>query len=355
MKIAIIGGSIAGLEAAIRLAPKHDVTLYEEHDEIGYPLQCAEGWVRIIEPYGCISKEIRTARIRLSDLNFKVKDEIELDVNGLLVTIDRPKMEKKMAAMAESRGCEIVTGRKVRISELSLRGYDVVVDASGHPSQWCREFGQRKRGAVAIQARCKIEIDDLVMDMVRDIDGYFWVFPKANGEANIGLGFYKKVWQAYPNVTLRQKLDQYIEFVGGKPMWYTGGLLGVGLNKPLVRFYGEMPVVLVGDAAGMVDPFFGEGMTKAVIAARLLAECINSHGLVGISNYERVFLKKLRWHYVVSRIMYEMKKLPFFFKMVKILLPMVQRATRNKQRYLSQRGQLTQEESTCSTGLLNQQ
>ncbi len=316
MRIAIIGGSIAGLECAIRLSSHHDVTLFEEHREIGYPLQCGEGWIRAIEPYGCVSKEINVLRARFIDFDtFRVLDEVTLDVGGRIVTLDRPEMEKRMAKMAEERGCEIVLGRKVKISEL-CGDYDIIIDASGHPSQWDREFGVKRKGGVAIQARCKLGGEEMILDFCGKIDGFFWVFPKANGEANVGVGF----WRLKPPVGLRTKLEEYVEFVGGKVLWMTGGTLGVGLNRPFVRYRNNTPVALVGDAAGMVDPFLGEGMTKSVLAARLLAACINERGLEGLEEYERTFVRGMRTYYAITSLMYRLRRSRVGFKIVKRLM-----------------------------------
>jgi len=298
MKIAIVGGSIAGLECAIRLADHHDVIVYEEHKEIGYPLRCAEGWVRVVEPYGCVVKEIETAIVRELDNNLNVKREYTIDVNGMVTIIDRPKMEKLMAEIAEKKGAEIITGRRVKLSE--LKGYDLVVDASGYPSL----FGSRNNPGIAIEARCEYSCDEMVIDFIPHTDGYFWIFPKGDGTANIGVGFWKK------RAKIKPLLEKYIDKIGAKPLWWTAGLLGIGLNKPLLRWYNGTPVALVGDAAGLVDPFFGEGMAKAVISARVLARCVNSGRL---KDYEKDLLKELGWALKLFNLTYKFRGLALRF------------------------------------------
>jgi len=173
MRIAIIGGSVAGLECAIRLSPRWEVTLFEEHEEIGRPLQCAEGWVRVvIEPYGFVTKEVETVLVRKLDIERMVpRSQFRFDAKGAVVMIDRPAMEKHMAEIAAENGCEIVTGRKVTISELA-GDYDLIIDASGHPSQWDREHGVKRRGGVAVQARCRYDGDEMVLDFCKEVDGY---------------------------------------------------------------------------------------------------------------------------------------------------------------------------------------
>jgi len=91
-------------------------------------------------------------------------------------------------------------------------------------------------------------------------------------------------------------------------------------------------VALVGDAAGMVDSFFGEGMTKSVAAARILADCLNSCGLRGLGLYEKRFMERLGRHYALTRIGYELRRLPFFFELLRLSLPAARIATTGRRR-----------------------
>jgi len=296
MKVAVVGGSIAGLESAIRLSDFCDVTVFEEHSRIGYPIRCAEGWISaMVKPY-IRGKKIRRAYFRLLSEDMKVVDEVEVRCDGVIEIVDRVKLESRMAEMAQSKGCKIVLGEKVKIRQ--LLNYDLIVDASGHPSQYDREFGIKRRGGVALQAFVKEDVDDIYIDIYPKVDGYIWVFPDARGGAKVGTGFYLKHEEP-----LRKILNRYIEKHGFTPKSWTAGLLGVGINKPLVRMNGK--VCLVGDSAGLVDKFFAEGMTKAVLSARIMAECAKRN----IFDYEKELMKRLRWHYIFTDFMYWLKRL----------------------------------------------
>ncbi len=301
VKIAIIGGSIAGLEAAIRLGEHHDVVVFEEHEEIGEPLKCAEGWATCmgIEPY-IPGKPVEKSRVAFLNDGLKVSRDFVIDTRGCVEMIDRPKMEKVMAKKAEKAGCEIVTGRRVGITELCGE-YDIIIDASGYPSQWCREFGGKKRWAVAIEAVTDYESEELLIALHPSIDGYFWIFPKARGGSNIGVGYFRRK----PDAPLRKLLDRFISDLGAGVEKYTAGLIGCEFNRPFLRFCKHAakttPVALVGDAAGMVDIFVGEGMTKAVIGSRILSHCI----LTGrIEEYERKYMGKMRKYYTLFNLLY---------------------------------------------------
>jgi len=313
LRIAIIGGSIAGLESAIQLSDRFETHLFEEHEVIGYPLRCAEGWVKIVvEPY-TDGRSIDYLIFRRLDSNLRVREQVKVDVSDILVVVDRPKMEQRMAKIASSRGCIIHTGRRATIKELS-KTFDLIVDASGHPSQWCREFGGRRRGGVAVQAIVEEDFDHVYIDCIPKLDGYIWIFPKAKGGAKIGIGFYKRK----PKAPLKQILLEYLKNLSVEPIGWTAGLLGVGFNRPFVRYYNSTPVCLVGDSAGLVDLFFAEGMTKAVVSARVLAECIIGGRL---DDYEKEFFRRMRLHYLMSSFLYHLKNVSqrLMFKLLKLI------------------------------------
>lgn len=313
--VAIVGGSVAGLEVARLISDKFDVTLYEAHPEIGEPLQCAEGWFahhRVMPPVeDAITREIDTVVVRCLDENFRVRSESRVRLKGLLYMVDRKKLEKEMAKEAEDKGCEIITGKRVRISDLAM--FDVIVDASGHPSQTDIDFGRKVKGAVAVEAVAKYEAEDMYIMLYPKTDGYIWIFPKEDGIANIGLGYYKVPFR------MKKTLTAFLEHIGAEPIYWTGGSIGVKPNFPLVREFMYSKIALVGDAAGLAD-MLGEGMTNAVISSRLLSQCLISSNL---HEYEKLVRKVLMPHikfvdyafYRASRIL-PMRLFPKYFKIV---------------------------------------
>lgn len=313
--VAIVGGSVAGLEVARLISDKFDVTLYEAHPEIGEPLQCAEGWFahhQVMPPIeDAIVREIDTVIVQALDENFNVKSSSKIRFKDLLYMVDRKKLEKEMAKEAEEKGCKIVTGKRVRIPELA--SYDVIVDASGHPSQTDSDFGRRVRGAVAVEAVAKYEVDEMYIMLYPKTDGYIWIFPKEDGLSNIGLGYYMKP------LRMRRTLIRFLEHIGAEPVYWTGGSIGVKPNFPLLREFMYSKIALVGDAAGLAD-MLGEGMTNAVISSRLLSECLVEGNL---EDYERKVRKTLMPHikfvdyaiYRASRII-PMRLYPKYFKLM---------------------------------------
>jgi len=294
-KIDIVGGSIAGLELA-RLLDGYDVTVYEEHEQIGQPLQCGEGFFKHhgVEPPEWADKVEEVWFRRISMDTLRPKDVVILHPWNLFF-IDRPRYEQELAKMAKEAGAKIVTGRRVRIGELEA---DLIVDASGHPSQWDLEHKIRRKGGTAIQAIAEVDIgrDEplVVLDWDPSFDGYFWMFYKGDGRANIGVGHYLK-----PLKGLKSHLQRYLELWGAEVLEWTGGSIGAGVYFPLVRrcrceICRGKTVALVGDAAGLADTFFAEGMTNAILSSRILAQSIREND---VYNYQVILMKKLRLHY----------------------------------------------------------
>ncbi len=100
--------------------------------------------------------------------------------------------------------------------------------------------------------------------------GYFWLFPAGNGTANIGIGLSKDEAKKKDR-NLRDILDQVIKsdrfkdrFKNAEPMEKP-----IGWNLPLGRIkrsnHGN-GYMLLGDAAGLVDPFTGEGIGNAMVS-----------------------------------------------------------------------------------------
>jgi flavin-dependent dehydrogenase len=107
--------------------------------------------------------------------------------------------------------------------------------------------------------------------------GYGWLFPGADGQANVGIGV--GMGGNRYSVPLRDDLARFCTLLrergdlrqGAEHGPVTGGWLRMGGT-------GAPPaagnVLLVGDAAGLINPLQGEGIAPAMISARLAAEAV---------------------------------------------------------------------------------
>lgn len=97
--------------------------------------------------------------------------------------------------------------------------------------------------------------------------GYGWAFPKA-GTTTVGVG---GLYACNPN--LRVQLDGYLERRGVDPagVKVRGAFLPFGEVRPVP---GRGRALLVGDAAGLVDPITGEGIAWALKSGQLAGRAV---------------------------------------------------------------------------------
>jgi geranylgeranyl reductase family protein len=120
---------------------------------------------------------------------------------------------------------------------------------------------------------------DLVFDFAPLPGGYGWLFPKAD-HINIGVGAFapnsrkhlsKKLSPSAQDVTRALLLDYAHQKLGVTTLSHiTGQQLGMGGHT----YIPSGRVLLVGDAAGLVDPLTGEGIHSAVISGQAAAAAI---------------------------------------------------------------------------------
>src|SRR6516164_4967996 len=110
-------------------------------------------------------------------------------------------------------------------------------------------------------------------------DGYGWVFPK-DGHLNVGL--YSESQQ---HRITRSTLAEYIQKKLGTHKFdcVIGQYLGMGGRGNRHR---HRRVLLVVDAAGLVDPLTGEGIYHAIVSGQAAARAINSELTDGVPAVE---------------------------------------------------------------------
>ncbi|MCW2598742.1 MAG: geranylgeranyl reductase [Frankiales bacterium] len=110
------------------------------------------------------------------------------------------------------------------------------------------------------------------------LPGYGWVFGVGDGTSNVGLGILNttRAWQDTDYKKLMARWTgampaewQYDEEHATGPV--RGGALPMGFNR---QPHYQDGLVLVGDAAGAVNPFNGEGIAYAMESGRLAAEVV---------------------------------------------------------------------------------
>jgi geranylgeranyl reductase family protein len=171
-------------------------------------------------------------------------------------------------------------------SDNTLREYrgKIVIGADGYNSIVARTLGlydhDPKHWVVALRCYYKDVkglTDQIELHYVDEVvPGYFWIFPLEKNYANVGIGMLHH-YIKQNNVDLKAALQNAIDspffkerFADAKPMEKpTGWNLPVGSKRR--KNYGEGFMIL-GDAAGLIDPFTGEGIGNAMYSARIAVE-----------------------------------------------------------------------------------
>jgi menaquinone-9 beta-reductase len=141
------------------------------------------------------------------------------------------------------------------------------------------------------------------------VPGYGWVFPLGDGRVNAGVGLLTAEGR-WRGVNTSRLMDAFIDWAPkswelsphtlcGPP---TGGKLPMGLS---VRPRIGPNVLAVGDAAGCINPFNGEGIAYGYETGRLAAACVGralaGEGTEALADYERQLQEAYGLYFRVAR------------------------------------------------------
>ncbi len=139
--------------------------------------------------------------------------------------------------------------------------------------------------------------------------GYGWVFPGEQGGANVGLGVGTQSDRKAGANAVRA-LPEFLEhlqalgFIDGAPIAGSQRRLGGWLKMGIIGTRPAMGrVLLVGDAAGLVNPIQGEGISQAMSSGRAAAEAIlGGPGHAAESYRSRLALEHLPYHRIAAAV-----------------------------------------------------
>jgi geranylgeranyl reductase family protein len=228
---------------------------------------------------------------------------------GYGLTMTRSSFDELLARRAEKAGAQLrervealtpimddgwVTGARVRDLERDAE-LDVsarfVIAADGAASRFASAAGVRRDASkpLGIAARRYYRIDhhpgpwlEVWMDLWEGdalMPGYGWLFALSDGTMNLGAGLLN-TFKNFRDVSAQRVFDAFTRML--PPDWGVdesaaagrtlSGPLPMGMNRDPVAVPG---MLTVGDAAGIVNPFNGEGIAYAMESGELAAELIH--------------------------------------------------------------------------------
>lgn len=293
----VVGAGPAGSAAALRLARRGARVVLADRARFPRDKPCGGGLTgRALRQAPCpvdavVEHVVDTFELRQGGRSFRRRS-----VAPLIAMTQRRRLDAHLVEQASQAGADVRDGCRVellacgpasvtaRVGDATLRA-DVLVGADGANGVVARQAGLDPgvltgvalEGNVAWRAvpRAARYRRTAAIELGSVPGGYGWVFPKGD-HVNVGVGG----WGS-EGPRLRRHLARLVHEEGIRP----DDLRDVRGYRLPMRRPGATPaagrVLLVGDAAGLVDPLSGDGMYEAFVSARLAAEAILAGDLAG--------------------------------------------------------------------------
>lgn len=346
--VLVVGGGPAGAAAAFWLARSgHEVTLVEKKE---YPRDktCGDGLTpRAILQLTDMGFDFDVPEFhRITGLRSYAGDDLMIEMpwpehsrfpswGGV---IRRRDLDMQVARLSEKEGVRVLektTAMPViddgRLESVTLMSGgneevvtpDVTVIADGSMNRFGRELGTSRRrdypmGMAARGYFSSPMSEDPFLESQLDLrdsngatmPGYGWVFPLGDGTINVGVGLLStfKHWKHVNTTHMMQ------DYVATAPAYWgigeetrlsrpTGGKLTMSFSKgPLVG----SNWITVGDAAGAINPWNGEGISYAYETGRIAAEYVSDALGTGDTSLLRRYPQRLQdefgLYYKMARI-----------------------------------------------------
>ncbi len=253
-------------------------------------------------------------------------------------TLRRADLDGRVAALAEAEGATVLQGVEavavvddgdLTAVELHRMGEetevvtpDYVVVADGSLSRFGRQLGTYRRRDYPFGLGVRgywespnstdgyIESQLSIRDREgRSMPGYGWVFPMGDGTINVGAGLVS-TFKGWKDVNTSRILEAYLpELPDHWQIEHDPIARPIGGKLPMAFSVGPKTGrnwVLIGDAAGAVNPFNGEGIDYAYetgrLAAGVISEALATDDPSALAGYDEALVAEYAAYHRVARI-----------------------------------------------------
>ncbi|MHB8853020.1 MAG: NAD(P)/FAD-dependent oxidoreductase [Ignavibacteriaceae bacterium] len=319
--IVIVGAGPAGSIAA-RFAAEGgaSVLMLEKDRDVGYPVRCGEAISKAgVSEFIAPDEKWISAHINKFALISPDGTEAVIEFGDAGYVLERRVFDYELAKTAAKAGAEILTRAyvngllfedgKVSGVKYEYRGEQkelkakIVIGADGVESRIGRwaglktyvDFREMECCVQVTASNINVKDDTLYFYFGENVapGGYFWIFPKVNGAANIGLGVSGMVGKKKSALSF---LNNFMENNFPNSPILTSIAGGVPSTITLEKISAP-GIMLVGDAARQVNPLSGGGIASGMIggsiAGKIAAEAITNNSLDHILTYDKAWHERL--------------------------------------------------------------
>ena len=274
--VLVVGGGPAGSTTAWRLADAGASVLLVDKARFPRDKPCGGGvTTRAARACPIDVSPVVEEEVDVVELRFRYRDAVVRSASRPVIRMtQRRRLDAFLLDAARDKGVEVREGETIDVAKAPA---DVVVGADGANGTTARAFAlgdgivhgvayegnvpYARVGRDRYARRAVVELGDIP-------GGYGWVFAKGD-HVNVGVG----AWQS-EGPRIREHLARVCQAHGLEPD-ELDSLRGhrLPLRRPGTRIANER-ALLVGDAAGLIDPVSGDGMYECFVSSQLAASAI---------------------------------------------------------------------------------
>ena len=349
--VVIVGGGPAGAATAIALARRGRAALVLERapawawraSGVFTSPVTVDALARLALTAAEIDRVARRIPAMRVETSTGTRFRLTYDDDGSLarapVGLDRSALDPLLLERARSAGVDVragvavrsVRGGRITLIDGAVIAARVVVGADGLRSVVARDVGVVRRPPLGDRVALTFHVEDPERDRPRDArmvtfdGGYVGLAPVPGGRVNVGIVLASHTWRERLRrdgaTSVAGRVMAAIPDAADDPVRWrfpticdgVEGAAPVG-NRVAARSGREW--LLVGDAAGFLDPFTGEGLHRALWTADRAVEAVDRH-LAGdpdaLPAYDRAVARRWRSKDAVSLLVQAFLEVPAAF------------------------------------------